>query len=347
VSNNQEPLAIHTTEGLALPRYQNWSLTWERQLSANTMLDISYVANHATRLITNRSSAGFPMHNNNHPDVLDLGVDLLRKTDFNDPAVVAAGITKPYATFTGNVAQALRPFPQYGLISWRDLRQGNSNFNSLQAKLEKRFSNGLQFRLAYIWSKLIAAGEVDSGNSNAWNRGPQNPIDTMKGERALSEDDLPHTLILAYTYQLPFGSGKRFGANAPSIVNKIIGGWGFSGMHRYQSGRPLGITMDNDLGEFLYTWTKRPNKLKDGGWTGGKFDPNKDKYLDYTAWANPGALEFGNAPRTDGYVRTFAVFNEDVSIIRDQPQDKISHPSQDGVRPQIDYLFDRPHVYVQ
>lgn len=317
VSNNREPLAIQQTEGLALPRYQNWSLAWERQLSGNTMLEVAYVANHATRLITNRSSAGFPGHNNNNPDVLDYGIDLLRETDFNDPAVVAAGITMPYAGFTGNVAQALRPFPQYGLINWRDLRLGNSNFQSLQTKLEKRFSNGLQFRIAHVWSKLIATGEVDSGNSNAWNRGPQNPICTMKCERALSEDDLPQTLILAYTYQFPFGSGKRFGANTSSIVNKFIGGWGLSGMHRYQSGRPLGITMDNDLGEFLYTWSKRPNKLKDGGWTGGKFDPNTDKYLDYTAWANPGALEFGNAPRTDGYVRTFPVYNEDVSIIKD------------------------------
>jgi len=323
VANGQEPMAIHQTEGLVLPRYQNWSLTWERQLSANTMLDISYVANHATRLITNRSGAGYPMHNNNHPDVLKYGVDLLRETDFNDPDVVAAGITKPYDTFTGNVAQALRPFPQYGLINWRDLRQGNSVFHSLQTKLEKRFSNGLQARVAWVWSKLIAANAAGSGNSNAWQLGGQwgmgiqNPIDTMKGERTVSEDDIPHTLILAYTYELPVGAGKKFGSTAPGAVQKIIGGWKLAGMHRYQSGRPLTIYMDNDLNEFLYTWTKRPDKLRDGGWRGGKFDPNKDNYLDLAAWANPGVFEFGNAPRTDPHVRGFPVHNEDVSIIKD------------------------------
>ncbi len=331
VANNTSPIAV-SPEGLDLPRYQNWSLTWQRQLTPNTLLDISYVANHGTRLISNRTSAGYPLHNENHPDVLDYG-SLLLGSSITDPDVQALaavqampvdsadGLHKPFPGYTGNLAWALRPFPQYSDIAWRNLNLGSSIYHSLQAKVDKRFANGLQFRLAYVWSKLIVTGVGDSGNANdVVGGGIQNPICTRACERAVSTDDVPHTFILAYTYQFPFGRGKQFGSGVSSALDKFIGGWGISGIQRYQSGRPLGITMDGgDVSGYLFTWKRYPNKVCDGGWTGGKFDPNDPnvRYFDRSCWANPGALEFGNAPRMDDHVRTFPLYNEDVSIIKD------------------------------
>jgi hypothetical protein len=325
-ANNTAPLGVHP-DGLDLPRYQNWSLNWQRQLSDNTMLDIAYVANRGTRLISNWQSAGYPYNNMNHPDVLqypDLGLSIAEPSN-QALAVVQAmpidpadGLHKPYAGFAGSLAQALRPFPQYQGVLWRNRNLGSSTFHSLQTKLDKRFANGVQFRLAHVWSKMIVTGLGDSGNANeGLGGGLQNPIDTRMGERAVSTDDVPHTFIFAYTYELPFGYGRRYGASAHSIVNKFIGGWGLSGIHRYQSGRPLVITMTNDMGGLLFNGIKRPNKLKDGGWTGGKFDPATDVYFDKTAWADPGPRTFGNAPRVDAHTRTFPIFNEDISLIKD------------------------------
>jgi len=317
VANGGQALAV-SKEGVTLPRYQNWSLSWERQLGPNLLLDISYVGNHGTRLVTSSSAAGWPLDNMNHPSVLAYAAKVLG-ADINSPEAQAAGIKKPYPTFFGNVAQALRPFPQYygAGVYWRNLQMGSSVYHSLQAKLDKRFASGLQFRLAYVWSKLIVGTLSDAGNAYG-NPGTevQNPLCTRSCERAVSADDVPHTLILAYTYELPFGQGKRFAPNAPAAVNKLIGGWSLSGLQRYQSGRPLQIFMANDLAGILFNWGKRPNKVGDGygEWTG---DPNASLYLDRTGWADPGPLAFGDAPRMDAHARTFPIYSEDFSLIKD------------------------------
>jgi hypothetical protein len=328
VANNTSPISV-SPGGLDLPRYQNWSLSWERQLSSNMLVDISYVGNHGTRLISNRSAEGWPLHNENNPSVLQYGN--LLGGGITDPAVQALPVVVamsgrdalgnhlPYDTFGGNLAQALRPFPQYQDIAWRNLDTGTSTYHSLQAKLDRRFTNGLQFRLAYVWSKLIVTGPGDSGNANDEVSGRvQNPICTRSCERAVSTDDVPHTLIIAYTYQLPFGHGKKFGGSSPGAVDKIIGGWGLSGIQRYQSGRPLGITMNGgDLTSWLFSGKKYPNRLNDAVWSGGKFDPASDLYFDKSGWVDPGSLVFGNAPRMDDHARTFPIYNEDVNLFKD------------------------------
>jgi hypothetical protein len=327
IANNTSPIAV-SPDGLTLPRYQNWSLSWERQLSNNLLVDVSYVGNHGTRLISNRTSAGWPMHNENNPSVLSYG-SLLGK-GITDPNVQALSVVQampidsngfhtPYNGFGGNLSQALRPYPQYQDIAWRNLNMGTSVYHSLQAKLDKRFTNGLQFRVAYVWSKLMVVGPSDSGNGNdVVGGGVQNPICTRSCERSVSADDVPHTFILAYTYQLPFGRGKKFGSNSSGIVNGLIGGWGISGIQRYQNGRPMGITMNGgDLTSYLYTWVKRPNKLSEGVWGGGKFDPATNLYIDKTAYADPGNLVFGSAPRLDSRLRTFGIYNEDINLYKD------------------------------
>jgi hypothetical protein len=289
------------------------------------LFDISYVGNHGTRLISHSSSAGLGQ-NMNSPDVLQFGSALLGGSITSGGAQALAvvqampidpadGLHKPYAGFGGNLAQALRPFPQYQGINYRNLNLGTSTYHSLQTKLDKRFTNGLQFRLAYVWSKLIVGGLGDTGNANDNLGRIQNPLNTR--EKAVSTDDVPHTFIVVYTYQFPFGAGKKFGSSAPGAVQKILGGWGISGIQRYQSGRPLGITMNNDMSGLLFNGAKRPNNIGDGSWSGGKFDPATDRYFDSAAWADPGSLVFGNAPRVDAHARTFAIHNEDVSIIKD------------------------------
>ena len=185
----------------------------------------------------------------------------------------------------------------------------------MQAKLDKRFSNGLQVRVAYTWSKLIndgaESGLTESGEID------QNPVDYQKGERGLSSDDVPHTFVLAYTYELPFGPGKKF-ANVSGPWSKVIGGWGVSAIQRYQSGRPMNIFMDNNLNGFLFNNQKRPNKAGPGVIADRSgFDPNKDGYLLKSGWADPGLLNFGNASRTDPSVRWFPEYSEDFNLYKD------------------------------
>lgn len=309
VSLNQSPIAV-AEDDLTLPRFQNWSVTIQRQLSDNMVLDVSYIGNRGTRLTNHPSSLGL-LSNMSDPSVLALGAGVLN-SDINSQAARDAGIGLPYEGFAGNVAQALRPFPQVQSIRWRSVPTGGSIYHSLQTKLDKRFANGLQFRASYTFSKLIGTGAENAQGSNGGNARRQNPL--APHQRSLSSDDVPHIAFLAWTYQLPIMRDKKTG------IAKLIGGWSFSGIFRYDQGRPINTVMANDLGGILFTSQKRPDRVagSDGNTNlGGGFDPNVDRFFNRAGWTDPGTLNFGNAPVNDGTVRGFANISEDLSIFKD------------------------------
>jgi hypothetical protein len=272
------------------------------------VFDVSYIGNHGTRLASDWPYLG-PSANMNNPSVLDLGSAVLG-ANINSDTARNAGISKPYPEYSGNVAQALRPWPQYQNLVFRNVPVGRSIYHSVQFKLDKRFSNGLQFRAFYTWSRLNNNGAEDAQGVGT----VQNPINTQAGEWGLSADDVPHVFSFSYTYELPFGK------NLSGAAGMLLRGWTLNGVLRYESARPLNITMANDLGGFLFNNLKRPNRTDAEGRINtslSDFDPNAQRTLDKAGWADPGALQFGNAPRRDGTVRGWPNFVEDISIFKD------------------------------
>ena len=79
-------------------------------------------------------------------------------------------------------------------------------------------------------------------------------------------------------------------------MKHVLGGWNVSGVLRYESGRPMTITMNNDLAGLLFNTQKRPNQVGEGMADFGDFDPFTDRYYNRGGWADPGPLQFGNAP---------------------------------------------------
>lgn len=209
IANGKTPTGVLSND-TNLPRYQNWSLTYQRQVSDNLAVEISYVANRGTRLPIYPSALGYPLNNMNDPAILALGASALQArinsvTAQALPVVQAmpvdpdTGHHSPFPGFealyrtasgTTNVAQALRPYPQYMNLIWRGgFPGGNSIYHALQTKLEKRFSNGLQLRVAYTWSKLINNG-AETPIFAMLSTPMQNPIN-QRAERSLSFDDVP------------------------------------------------------------------------------------------------------------------------------------------------------------
>jgi hypothetical protein len=310
VANGTSP-AGYVASGLTLPRYQNWSFTIQRQITNSMLLDVTYAGNHGTRLPQSAAYLGVP-DNMNDPSILALGSKVLG-ADINSDVAKAAGILPPYPGFTGNVAQALRPFPQYQSINYRAWPLGWSIYHSLQIKLDKRFSNGFIFRTFYTRSKLINDGAED-GQDGSGGAGVQNPAATQY--RSVSADDVPNTFVASWSYELPFAKNRKH-----DFLYKLASGWTLNGVLRYESGRPLNIVMANDLGGLLFNTTKRPNvvtgvsPLSDAA-NNGSFDPNANSYLNKAAWSDPGPLQFGNAPPQDAHVRGFRNAVEDVSIFK-------------------------------
>src|SRR5439155_20450967 len=252
--------------GATQPRYQNWSLSVQHQFSENMLLDLNYAGDHGTRLVNNWTTAGGLANMLDHGVLSTYGPNLLT-TSVTDPAAQAAGTKVPYLGFTGDVAQALRMWPQYQGIRYRDVPNGMSIYHALQVTFERRMTAGFQFRLAYTWSKLInngaEAGQADQIGGQFGGNAMQNPVN-QKAERSLSVDDVPQYLGLAWIYELPFGRGKRWGSNTGGAAERIIGGWKISATQIYQSGRPLQISMNNDIGNYIFNAGKRPNKVGPG-----------------------------------------------------------------------------------
>ena len=308
VGNGTSPPAV-AVDGETLPRFQNWSVTFQRRLTKNMMLDVSYIGNHGSRLNHNAERAGLD-YNMNDPRVLALGATLLN-SDINSPAAQAAGILPPYPGFTGNVAQALRKYPQYQAIGWRGLPLGRSQYNALEVVLEQQFAKGLQYRIGYTYSKLKNNGSESGQGNEGINGGVQDPINWDTADYGLSVDDTPHVFLVGFTWDIAYESSKSW----TGAKKAVLGGWNISGVARYESGRPLIITMANDMGGLLFNTQKRPNRTgTDGVAAPGDFDPLSDNYFNAAGWQDPGPLTFGNAPRADGTVRGFKVYNEDLTI---------------------------------
>ena len=330
-ANGTSPIAV-APNGLTLPRFQNWSVTYQRQLTDNMMLDVSYIGNRGTRLNHHWQTLGVDA-NMNDPGVLGLGATVLQ-ADINSPAAQAAGIKVPYAGFQGNVAQALRKYPQYQTIVWRGVPTGKSQYHAVELVLERRFSRGLQARVAYTFSRLNNNGAESSQGDNGINGAVQNPADPL--EWALSADDTPQVFLTAFTWEVP-GSGL-WTSGASKI---LLAGWNVSGIFRYESGRPFNVTMSNDLGGFLFNGQKRPNRVSGVDAVAsrsGNFDPNADNYFNKDAWTDPGPLQFGSAPRRDGSVRGFPTFSEDINIFKVFP---VHDQKKMRVEASIGNLFNR------
>ncbi len=137
---------------------------------------------------------------------------------------------------TGNAG---RPYQNFGNVTYYQ-DSGNSSFNSLQAKLDKRLSGGLSFLVAYTYGKSIDEGGGSASGSDASGGTPQNSRNQFGGERGLSDFDVRHRLVMSPVWNLPIGNGTKF-------TDRIIGGWQLSGIFQIQTGRPFTATESGNI----------------------------------------------------------------------------------------------------
>ncbi|MDQ2945117.1 MAG: hypothetical protein M3Y27_04115 [Acidobacteriota bacterium] len=115
-----------------------------------------------------------------------------------------------------------RPDPNFGLFTVMD-SFGDSNYESLQSKLTRRFPQGMTSIAGYTYGHAIdnANGEGGGSGSSLFAQDTNN----LRAERGNSDYDVRHRFTLAAVYELPFGPDKRFQSDAKGIVGKMIGGW--------------------------------------------------------------------------------------------------------------------------
>lgn len=210
-----------------VPYVHQFSFGIQRQLPANILLDVAYVG---SRSMAQSTSKG----------VNEVGVDVLNQGNpflGGNPNFLNQQVPNPFAGLipgTGldnsTVArtQLLRPYPQFTGFSVEQLNTGRIWYNSLQVTATKRYSHGVTFTTTYTLSKNIEAIDY----LNAQDAGPT---------RSLTDWDRTHRWVIAPSYELPFGPGRKYLANSHPAIRRIVGGWQGVFTTVIQSGDPMTV----------------------------------------------------------------------------------------------------------
>lgn len=139
---------------------------------------------------------------------------------------------------TGQAGQQL--FQQFGRTARARLVTpiGGTHYDSLQARLQRRFSDGFSLDVAYTWGKSIASSGLDNSDNTLRINIPE----FYHLNRAVSGFDRTHNLQINHILELPFGRGRRWLASAGRFTNALVSGWQVNGILSFYSGTPFGVT---------------------------------------------------------------------------------------------------------
>jgi len=292
----------------------NWGAQVQQQIATDLIFTLGYIGTTGTHLHSDLLQI-----NDLNPRYFSYGAIALHNSYDATP-----GIKAPYPGFTGSLAQALRPFPQYfDIYSSGGIENlGHSSYNALTVKLERRFHNGLNLLAAYTWSKTLTDADSTMPAFSAFDGGAgsvQNPYN-LKSEKALSFQDVPQNFVVSYIYELPLGKRKRF-LNQNSVVNAVVGGFQVGGIDRYVSGAPTSFACtQTSIGASLACLRYNiDSNFVNRGPTAYTADPTLRQVFNRASFTDPsaaGPIVLGTSPRVNGAFRTPLYKNEDFSIIK-------------------------------
>jgi hypothetical protein len=213
-------------ERIQLPKVDQWNVAVQQQFGANTTFEIAYVGNHAERIYPGET----------------YGYDLNAPVLPTSPAEIALGDIATRRPFFNKFNSTYNGAPAIccsnGMTSAAP--SANARYNALQTKLDKRFSQGLQFNINYTWSKALGYA-----NDNVFARYPGasfGPNDTNR----------EHVFVISGVYQLPFGKNRMFVSHSGRLMDYLVGGYSLTGSSTWQSGARFTPTyaecgLDQDL----------------------------------------------------------------------------------------------------
>ena len=218
---------------------QHWNFGVQRQVAPSLVVEVDYVANKGSFL------------NSANP--------------FNHPQAGPGSI------------QARRPYPRFGPISI-NAQDVSSTYHSLQAKVEKRLSQGLWFLGSYTFSKsIVHEPQAAKGGNTAW-------------EKSLADIDIPQNLSLSAGYALPFWRGKRYASQLNRLGEALLGGWQLQAIYSIHSGRLFTPVVSRDVAN-TGIGGQRPNRIASGKLA----NPTLDLWFDKTAFVVPANFTYGNS----------------------------------------------------
>jgi Carboxypeptidase regulatory-like domain len=315
------------------PYVQQWTFGFQYALTQNDSLEISYVGNHGLKL---------PFSNVQldqlAPQYLSLGNQLL--TSVPNPfygAIRSSSCGLDQKTIP--MGQLLRPYPEYCGVNELQPLGAQSWYDGMTIEYNHRFSHGVQVLASYTWSKYLD----NSQGEQQWVSGPSSSVRNwynLAAEKSVDANDVPHSLVMSFIAELPFGKGKKLGSAWGPVTNGVLGGWQVSSVITMKAGLPLGIDAltnnTNSLGG-----GQRPNITGNIARPAG-VDPVKE-WFNVAAFTQPAPFTFGNAPRFLSNPRGPGLNQWDIGI------SKMFQPLEHfriQFRSEFFNVFNRPNFYL-
>jgi hypothetical protein len=242
-----------------------WSIGVQREIAKNLVLDVAYLGSQGHKL---------PVSWNINQAVLGPGTVNSRRR------------YQGYGSITGGFISSI----------------GNSNYNGLQVRVERRFSQGFSFLSSYSWSKSIDDSQGISTGSDSSPAFAQD-FTNLRAERSLSDFDVKHRWGFSTVYDLPSANLRN------RVAKAVVAGWQLTGIMSWQSGRPFTVLAGNDVSNTGGN-ADRPNVV--GDW---RIDnPTPDRWFNIDAFRTAPAGTFGNAGRN--ILRADGLVNLDLGVYR-------------------------------
>ncbi len=287
---------------------QQWNFTVEHQFPGQTVLSLAYVGQHATHLMN-------PMDVTQRRLVGEAGCTAA------DATIVANGVpTCPSPYLSGNPTLA-------NDINRTTATESNANmiYHGLQATLAKRFSNGLQYQVAYTYSKCMTNS---IGYYGSWG-GQVTPTDAYwqnvynaKAEWAPCESDVTQMLTSYAVYELPFGHGKKYGSSWAGAENAVLGGWQVSPILQLRGGFPSAVYGPDNSGT-NDIFSPRPNCISTVTYPKSAYVGGGIQWFGPNAFAPPANGTFGNC--RVGAVRGPGLHTLDLTVQKNFPIKESMH----------------------
>ncbi len=216
-TDNIDSIPKDTKDGYA----ESYFLSVQKSLAKNILVDVAYVGNHGVHL------QGFINANQKVPQAGFIN---------GNPAL---GWSRPYPNWGGYLLNNPTTYPTFNNGDITEATNAfYSHYNSLQARYEQRFVNGLTLLNSFTWSHAM---DNASSTLEANTPDPQDG-NNLNADYGQSDYNLPVANITTLVYDLPVGHGRQYLASANPIVDTILGGWQISGINTADGGTPFNLT---------------------------------------------------------------------------------------------------------
>ena len=196
--------------------------------------------------------------------------------------------------------QNYKPYPQFGNVNLVS-NLGHNTYHAATVRFEKRYSDGITLNSFYTWSKTLNNFDDDALQT------PGNYISyySRNLEKGRASYDVHHRFVTTFTYELPFGKGRKW-MSGGGLKNALLGGWEIVWVQTFQSGPPFTVTFAGSSANYLPGVGNRPNQiLPDAQVKLEHVDigPNRfpfsaqNRYLSSAGFAYPAAYTIGTLGR--------------------------------------------------